>query len=544
MASILKSLDETQLRSLKFSEFTGREPFVLNSIDTKLESRVNLQQQVTKRAEDLVRITKLLVSRPGLKFIANTSLLTLSENIKKSEKLDLRSAAGRRSAGQAAFQTAKSVGSTLATILLQVPVSGTGIRFSADELAGTTYYRNKFFSFKGQSTTELRNPNGNFVTGESGQDKQLSRESTLVNIKSFEGFENKPYLERTQGKVKELEEQKILLSTIDVKLRMGGPTGGRKTELNTDRKNYQVVTSPSFQTQTTEPLEIDEDIIPFKIEVKDKFTSYFIYFRAYLEDLSDNFKGEWNSFKYVGRGEPFFNYTGFDRNIGFSFKIAATSRAELIPLYQKLNYLVGSTAPNYSSLVDIDSTTGENTTIGTFMSANYVILTIGDYLVEVPGFFESIDVSWDKSYPWEIKRGRPGEQNKNQVIETEDIKILPHLLDVRVSFRPIHNFVPALKQRFIGNISNMENPDIEQLDYTYSERQPRPEPIQNINTQVPTRIGSGPAPADISKFQIPANQPPKHLRVPSAPTGPPKINTSNLPTIKPKVVLPSPPRLA
>jgi hypothetical protein len=540
MASILKSLDETQLRSLKFSEFTGREPFVLKSIDTKLESRVNLQQQVTKRAEDLVRITKLLASRPGLKFIANTSLLTLSENTKKSEKLDLRSAAGRRSAGQAAFQTAKSVGSTLATILLQVPVSGTGIRFSADELAGTTYYRNKFFSFKGQSTTELRNPNGNFVTGDSGQEKQLSRESTLVDIKSFEGFEDKPYLQRNQQKVTELEEQKILQNTIDVKLRMGGPTGGRKTELNTDSKNYQVV--------TTEPLEIDEDIIPFKIEVKDRFRSYFIYFRAYLEDLSDNFRGEWNSFKYVGRGEPFYNYTGFDRSLGFSFKIAATSRAELIPLYQKLNYLVGSTAPHYNTQFEIDPVSEETTYIGTFMGANYVVLTIGDYLVEVPGFFESIDVSWDKSYPWEIKRGRPGEQNENQVIETEDIKILPHILDVRVNFKPIHNFLPQFKQPFIGNISNMENPDIEQLDYTYSERQPRPEPIQNINTQVPTRIGSGPAPADISKFQIPANQPPKHLRVPSAPTGPPKINTSNLPTIKtppgPKVVLPRPPRLA
>ena len=533
MSSILKSLDETQLRSLKFSQFTGREPFVLNSIDTKLESRINLQQQVTKRADDLVRITKLLVSRPGLKFIANTSLLTLSENIKKSEKLDLRSA------GRAGLQTAKSVGSTLATILLQVPVSGTGIRFSADELAGTTYYRNKFFSFRGQSTSELRNPNGNFVTGQPRQKKELSKESTLVDIKSFEGLEDKPYLQRNQEKVKELEEQKILQNTIDVKLKMGGPTGGIKTELNTDSKNYQVV--------TTEPLEIDEDIIPFKIEVKDKFTSYFIYFRAYLEDLSDNFKGEWNSFKYIGRGEPFFNYTGFDRNIGFSFKIAATSRAELIPLYQKLNFLVGSTAPNYSSLVDIDSTTGENTTIGTFMSANYVILTIGDYLVEVPGFFESIDVNWDKSYPWEIKRGRPGEQNENQVIETEDIKILPHLLDVRVSFRPIHNFVPALKRQFIGNI-NVGDPDIEQLDYRFSERQPRPEPILNVSTQIPTKIGSGPAPVNISKFQLPAKQPPKHLRAPGVPAGPPKLSTSNLPSIKtppgPKVVVPKPPRFA
>jgi hypothetical protein len=461
MASILKSLDETQLRSLKFSEFTGREPFVLNSIDTKLESRVNLQQQVTKRAEDLVRITKLLASRPGLKFIANTSLLTLSENIKKSEKLDLRSAAGRRSAGQAAFQTAKSVGSTLATILLQVPVSGTGIRFSADELAGTTYYRNKFFSFKGQSTTELRNPNGNFVTGDSGQEKQLSRESTLVDIKSFEGFEDKPYLERTQEKVKELEEQKILLSTIDVKLRMGGSQttqNSRGTAASVDFKNnVQVISSAEI---TEDP---DTDIIPFKIQIitgalgspKD----YLLYFRAYLEDLSDNFKGEWNSNRYIGRGESFYNYNGFDRSLGFSFKIAATSRAELIPLYQKLNFLVGSTAPNYGG-VGGDVTQTE--VIGPYMRANFTRLTIGDYLSEVPGFFESIDVSWDKSYPWEIKRGRPTEQNENNIEQVEFVKILPHVLDVRASFRAIHDFSPSLGESFIGNF-NINNPTVEQL---------------------------------------------------------------------------------
>lgn len=541
MSSILKSLDETQLRSLKFSEFTGREPFVLNSIDTKLESRVNLQQQVTKRVDDLKRITKLLTTRPGLKFIANTGLLAFSENMKKSEKLDLRTA------GRAALQTGKTVASTLATILLQVPVSGTGVRFSADELAGTTYYRRKFLSFRGQSTTELRNPNGNFVKGELGQGKQLTRESKLVDIKTFEGFEqqfeNKPYLQRTQEQVSQIQDQNILSKTIDVKLSMGGPTGGRKTELNTDSKNYQVV--------TTEPLEIDEDIIPFKINVVSAFSSYFIYFRAYLEDLSDNFRGEWNSTKYIGRGEPFYNYNGFDRSIGFSFKIAATSRAELIPLYQKLNYLVGSTAPTYVAPLQFNESgnlTGQGLQ-GPLMSGNYIVLTIGDYLVEVPGFFESVDVSWDKSYPWEIKRGRPGEQNENDIVETDDVKILPHILDVRVSFKPIHNFAPELQQAFIGNI-DVKDPDKEQLDYTFSDRIPRPEPIQTLPSIVTpnTRIGSGPAPADISKFQIPANQPPKHLRVPGAPTGPPKINTSKLPSIKtppgPKVVVPKPPRFA
>jgi hypothetical protein len=390
MASILKSLDETQLRSLKFSEFTGREPFVLKSIDTKLESRVNLQQQVTKRAEDLVRITKLLASRPGLKFIANTSLLTLSENIKKSEKLD------PRTIGRAALQTGKTVASTLATILAQTPVNGTGIRFSADELAGTTY---------------------------------LSRD-----------------------RVK---------NSIDIKLKMGGSQttqNSRGTAASVDFKNNVKVISSAEITE-----DPDTDIIPFKIQIitgaLGSPNDYLLYFRAYLEDLSDNFRGEWNSNRYIGRGESFYNYNGFDRSLGFSFKIAATSRAELIPLYQKLNFLVGSTAPNYGG-VGGDVTQTE--VIGPYMRANFTRLTIGDYLSEVPGFFESIDVSWDKSYPWEIKRGRPTEQNENNIEQVEFVKILPHVLDVRASFRVIHDFSPSLGESFIGNF-NINNPTVEQL---------------------------------------------------------------------------------
>lgn len=443
MPPLIESLDETKLRSLKFSEFTGREPFVLNNLNTKLETRVGIGLQVTKRAEDLVRIAKLLKSPTGLRFIANTSLLAFSENIKKSEKLSLQTAG---------IQAAKTVASTLATILLQVPVSGTGTRFSADELAGTTYFRRE--------------------------------------------------------------------NSIDVRLKMGGARGTASS--NPDKKNYLKVEDTDIDT-------VDEDIIPFKINIVSAGKSYFLYFRAYLEDLSDNFRGEWNSTKYIGRAEPFYNYNGFDRNIGFSFKIAATSRAELIPLYQKLNYLVGSTAPTYiGPLAGINESENlaEQGIQGPLMSGNYIVLTIGDYLVDVPGFFESVDVSWDKSYPWEIKRGRPKEE---LITNDESIKILPHILDVRISFKPIHNFAPALRKPFIGNI-NILDPDKEELDNRFET--PLQVPIPNITgsrLSTDLRIGSGLALRNIA-------------------TAPLKLNTSNLPSIKPltssKLVIQRSPRFA
>ena len=39
---------------------------------------------------------------------------------------------------------------------------------------------------------------------------------------------------------------------------------------------------------------------------------------------------------------------GFNRSISLSWTVAAQSKEELIPMYQKLNYLASTCAPDYS----------------------------------------------------------------------------------------------------------------------------------------------------------------------------------------------------
>lgn len=149
-----------------------------------------------------------------------------------------------------------------------------------------------------------------------------------------------------------------------------------------------------------------------------------IQFRAFLESFNDSYNGDWNEFNYAGRAEPFYTYKSFKRNIDFSFKIAAQSRSEIIPLYKKLNFLVSTTSPTYSNLDDDNS----GRMRGTFIKA-----TIGDLLDNVPGFFSNIGLSWSKEYPWEIKLDSVNEG---------DVYQNPHVLDVKCSFTPIHNFIP------------------------------------------------------------------------------------------------------
>ena len=171
------------------------------------------------------------------------------------------------------------------------------------------------------------------------------------------------------------------------------------------------------------------DLISFRFELvntDDPTKADYLFFRAFLDSFDDKFSGKWSGIKYNGRAEELYTYGGFDRDIGVGFKIAAQSRAEMKPLYRKLNYLASVTAPDYGS-------SGR-------MRGNFVRLTVGDYLTSTPGFISNIGIKWNKNYPWEINMSQP--EGNGTGDDDGSTLILPHILDVNVSFTPIHDFVP------------------------------------------------------------------------------------------------------
>jgi hypothetical protein len=110
-------------------------------------------------------------------------------------------------------------------------------------------------------------------------------------------------------------------------------------------------------------------------------------FRAYLKDITDSPNPSWNTVNYVGRGEPFYIYKGFERSLSFTFQVAAMSEAELQPMWQKLNYLYSNTMPDYS---------------GNVMRGPFMKLTIGNYLYRQPGIIKTLTYTIDNKSPWEI----------------------------------------------------------------------------------------------------------------------------------------------
>ena len=197
---------------------------------------------------------------------------------------------------------------------------------------------------------------------------------------------------------------------------------------------------PLYQSENVTADKTKNDFVKFRIGVIDNNNptlKTYIHFRAIIDNMSDDYKASWDTIKYMGRGENFYKYKGFDRTISLGWTVAAQSKQELIPQYQKLNYLASSLAPNYSD-------------IG-YMRGNLITLTIGGWCYEQPGVLEGLTLSVPEESPWEIaipdgpNFGTVGEEG-NEIATDTSVKEMPMICKVSgFSFKPIHNFIPQLQ---------------------------------------------------------------------------------------------------
>ena len=190
------------------------------------------------------------------------------------------------------------------------------------------------------------------------------------------------------------------------------------------------------------------DLIKFGFDVvniNNPAESNFINFRAFLTGYNDNHSAEWGPKRYSGRGENFYTYQGFERQVGFNFKIAAQSKQEMKPLYNKLNYLVSTLYPNYNS--------------AGAMRGNIVKLTIGDLFYRCPGVLTSLNLTIDDDYPWEIAFDSVQGQEDATGGSDKGMYETPQIMDVAATFIPILDVLPQVSFD-IDNQNDVQTPII------------------------------------------------------------------------------------
>ena len=189
-----------------------------------------------------------------------------------------------------------------------------------------------------------------------------------------------------------------------------------------------------YKSKTANVKDDVKDLCTFRIGVIDNDNpnlKTYIHFRAFIDSMDDSYTADWSSQNFMGRAESLYNYQGFDRSINLSWTVAAQSKQELIPMYQKLNYLASVCAPDYSS--------------NGYIRGNLIELTVGGYLHNQVGIMKGIQYSVPQDSPWEI-----GINNEDAGLD-KSVKELPFIIKVSgFSFIPIHNFVPNVQKNIFA----------------------------------------------------------------------------------------------
>lgn len=457
---------KTDLKSLTF----GDPPYVVKGPNTTpTRGRVN---QLQKRIDDLERIAKMLVDRPGARYLTAEGLLQQGNITKKVQNLITDPTTGAMDLLDGVKQTAVSLPSIIASTLAQVPVNGTGTHFIRGFGVGLDTYLEKEQILL--QTQEVAGSISIAAAKEQATEGFSQSGSVAPKVVDFrQGVYSFDYTSRDINR--------------ESRVNLGNQAGVR------DRSNYNIPAPeevkdlinaiPPFEG---EPGDINSyrDFIKFRFVVlRPGQPNTTLFFRAFLDSFQDNYSGDWSTHKYVGRGENFHTYAGFTRNVSFSFKVAAATKDEMKPLYQKLVWLASTTAPTYSD---------------TFMKGTLVEMTIGDYLYRTPGYFTTIDYTWETSYPWEI--AFQGPENRAQENQQE----LPQILNVNCAFTPIHKFVPQTGfYHFITNPAKGPNatffsegsykvaqPKVKQIEEPSGVVQPTPEQQRPQASQISPNINS------------------------------------------------------
>ena len=176
------------------------------------------------------------------------------------------------------------------------------------------------------------------------------------------------------------------------------------------------------------------DLVKFRIAAIDTESpgqKVYIHFRAFINNFTDNYQGNWNAVSYMGRGEDFYRYSKFARNINMDFTVAAQSKPEIMEQYKKLNFLVSNAFPDYTK--------------AGYMAGPLIQLTMGGWCYELPGFINSINLDIPQESPWEIGIGindNPNDAFGGISFRDSTVKEMPHICNVSMQFTPIHRFRP------------------------------------------------------------------------------------------------------
>jgi hypothetical protein len=212
----------------------------------------------------------------------------------------------------------------------------------------------------------------------------------------------------------------------------------------------------------------------------DLINKVYVPFRATVTGLSDQHSADWETIEYIGRADKLFLYKGFGRDVNFSFTVYANSAKEMLPMWNRINYLVGFTKPSkYTDLgvrtrdinaeiakaqdqLDVaegqaDFTAAQNSTDilksledratkntvsgkeSRFIYPPMITFRLGDLFYDQPAVMQSVSVTIPDDTNWESLRSKDysyiASPTKTIIIDGVKSRQLPMKVDVSVQLK-------------------------------------------------------------------------------------------------------------
>lgn len=269
------------------------------------------------------------------------------------------------------------------------------------------------------------------IRNQSQETKKVNGVSAIRDALELINTEPKKYENIFYGNSQFPDEVKV---TIDARgfskgspLKPGGPSARADTynKLSIIDGDREIGGSSSVPADIASPDGQSVDVI--FLYFFDLVNKKYIPFRASeLSSISDSNSAEWDTISYLGRADKLFIYKGFSRDVNFSFKVYANSIEELIPMWERINYLTGLVRPskytdpgtitNQETLASRDALREElgedfdesflNTTgkESRFIYPPMITFRIGDLFIDQPAVLSNVNVSIPQEANWESLR--------------------------------------------------------------------------------------------------------------------------------------------
>ena len=191
-------------------------------------------------------------------------------------------------------------------------------------------------------------------------------------------------------------------------------------------------------------IESKKEGMPFYF--KDLRDKSYIFFRAYLDGITESISPSWGETNYIGRSEPVYVYERATREISFNLTLFAQTEKELGAIYAKMNKLTSLCYPEYAKDEFLSTTLSTDSTkvTKTRMKPPLMKLRMGDLYGRgkntngsdggLIGFLASLSYTIPE----------------NTTYETEDGKKVPKFIQAAITYKVIHNEAPNMETQFYG----------------------------------------------------------------------------------------------